>query len=287
MLEFIDAYQNEEGVTLPSETDEEKRSEEEQLLYDYVLDEIVALEILQMLAQENNVLLTAEEQVRAEECAQYYMEHTDEKTLHDCSADAGQVTELIEKYVLAQKTIAVLTEGADLEVSENEARAISIQIMEFWEEEAAWEALDQIRQGTSFQQVYLDRFQETPLEHNITRGTLLAPLEAVAFSLQSGEMSDVVSCQEEETGEWHYFILYCCNDYIPELTQANMETIKNRKKTEIWMERVIEKRGELSVYLEERQLKTEQWLETDGREAQFFAVFEQFFGTDAPLESAS
>lgn len=288
LLEYKDAYNRHDAdidsAAIWKETDESGATYEEYLLYNYVLDEIVTLEILQMLAQEGGISLTEEEEKQASKGAEAYIERLNEATKAYCYATLENAEHLMKKYALAQKTIEVLTAGKNQEVSENEARAITIQIMEFSEAAQAQEVWEQLLQESSFYQIYTDIFGESPKDCTITRGTLLPVLEEKAYELKSGETTGILEYQDEKSGKIYYFILYCVNDYISELTKTNMEIIRNRKMTEYWMPRVEEKRDELSLYLEENRLKKENLEYADELEAQFYDTYHEYFEEYAEIE---
>lgn len=291
LLEYKDAYnQNDadiDSAAIWKETDESGVTYEEHLLYNYVLDEIVTLEILQMLAQEGGISLTEEEEKQAAEGAEAYMERLNEETKKYCHATLENAEQLMKKYALAQKTIEVLTMGKSQEVSENEARVITVQIMEFSEAAQAQSVWEQLQQGSSFYQIYTDVFGEAPKDCTVTRGTLLPVLEEKVYELKSGETTGVLEYQDEENGKTYYFILYCANNYIPELTKTNMGTIQNQKMTAYWIPKVEEKREELSLYLEESRLKKENLEYEDKLEAQFYDIYHQYFEENAAVEAGA
>lgn len=269
LLEYKEVYNQ-----YKEEFDEKINWEEDlenQLLYHYVLDEVIIIEVLQMLAIEHNISLTSAEEEKVVQAGTAYMEqlHDDEKAY--CYATLEQAQNLMRKYVLAEKTIAYLTSNQNWEVSENEARAITVQIMEFASKALAENALEQLELGTVFQQVYIDLLGESPKDYTIVRGDLIPSLETELYLLKSGEYTTII----EDNGI--YFIAYCVNDYLPDLTQANRLEIQNQKKEAYWMPIVEEKRNTLNLYLDEKRMEEEAF-GYDQLEASFYNIYRKYFG---------
>lgn len=282
VLEYKDVYNQYymeiESEMIWEETDENEVTYEEELIYNYVLDEVVILEVLQILASENNIVLTSEEEEKVLEAATAYMEQISDSVKEYCGATLEQAQSLMKKYVIADKTIDFLSKSQNWEISENEARAITVQIMELDSEISAKTALEQLEAGNSFQQVYMNLLGESPKDYTVMRGDLISLLEAQVYLLKSGEYTDILKYTDTETGKITYFIVYCANDYLQDLTQTNRLEIQNQKKIEYWLPIVEAKRNELKLYVDERQIQKEDFsCEGLDLEASFYKIYNQYF----------
>ncbi len=240
-----------------------------------VLDELVTLEALQIVAEELNLTLTETEQTEVKQAAAEYMETAGKETISYCRSSQELVQLLMEKYLIAGKVIAYYTEQTDLEVSENEARAIRIQVLTLEGTETAQKMTEALAEGTSFQTI-TERFgAEEPTEYNVVRGELVGEIEEVAFSLVQGECSSVL---ETENG---YCVIYCINDYLTDMTESNRENIVRQRIYDAWFSKVQEVRDTVSLTMNNSHWNKIQMAEEDAVKSCFFQIYEKYFGSTA------
>ncbi len=237
-----------------------------------VLDELVTLEALQIAAEELNITLTEEEREEVKVAAAEYMQTAGEETISYCGSNEELVQRLTEKYLRADKVIEYYTEQADLEVSENEARAIRIQVLTFHEAETAEEVTGALAEGASFQSI-TERFGEgEPIEYNVVRGELLAEMEEAAFALGEEECSPVL---KTENG---YCVIYCMNDYLADLTEGNRQNIIRQRIYDTWYAKVQEVRANAKLTMNHSQWDKIQMTEDPEVKNCFFQIYEKYFG---------
>lgn len=237
-----------------------------------VLDEVITLQLLQMLAEELEITLTEEEQKTAGKAAADYMERAGEETVSYCGSSLELIQQLYEKYVIAEKVIAYYTEQANLEVSENEARAIRIQMFSIADAETAKKVSDALEAGDSFQEVSEDFGNEELKEYNVVRGELTEEIEEVVFSLAQGECSPVL---ETENG---YCIIYCLSDYLADITEGNRQNIIRQRIYDAWFSEVRQMRQDLKLNINESEWKHIRMAENKDAESCFFQIYESYFG---------
>ena len=237
---------------------------------DVVLDELVTLELLQVAAEQLHLGLSEEEQEDVESAAHAYLSKAKD-TLSYTRLDQEQIQELMEKYCLAEKVIQHYAEEADLEVSENEARAIRIQVLQVPDQKTAKKILDQVQAGASFLAV-AESFESLELEeYNVVRGELLPKLEEAAFALESGECSEPI---ETDDG---YDLIYCVNSYLEDMTQTNQESIVEDRIYAAWHAKVEELREELPLYVDEYAWKKIKIVQNDSLPGCFFETYQEWF----------
>lgn len=240
-----------------------------------VLDELVTLEALQIVAEELNITLTEEEQEEAKWAAEEYMQTVGKAAISYCGSTDELIGRLMEKYLVAGKVIGYYTEQADLEVSENEARAIRIQVLNLDSAETAGQVKDALAEGVSFQTI-TERFGSTePIEYNVVRGELLEEIEEVAFALGKDECSSVL---ETENG---YCVIYCMNDYLTDLTESNRQNIIRQRIYDVWFSKVEKVREGVKLTMNNSEWDKIQMAEDDTVESCFFQIYETYFGDTA------
>lgn len=237
-----------------------------------VLDELVNLEALQIAAEELTLTLSEEEQEDAKKAAAEYMQTASKETISYCGGNEELIQILMEKYLMAGKVIAYYSEQADLEVSENEARAIRIQVLTLDDAETAWKVTGALEEGVSFQTI-TERFGSgEPIEYNVVRGELLEDIEEVAFALGQDECSPVL---ETENG---YYVVYCMNDYLADLTEGNRQNIIRQRIYDAWSSKVQEVREGVKLTMNHSEWNKIQMAEDTAVENCFFQIYEKYFG---------
>jgi foldase protein PrsA len=129
-----------------------------------------------------------------------------------------------QDYYTANKVVEELTAGIDLEVSDSEAKVISIRRVCLPDRETA-EALRGrlLEEGSDFGAEARNVTGSTPPEEKIGRGEEPALLEEAAFSLASGEISQVIQLEDG------FYLVQCVSDYEMDATRE--------RKTQIYKER--------------------------------------------------
>ena len=84
------------------------------------------LKVMNLLAEEREVALTAEERAAMAEASQVYYERLTDADISYMGVTRESVKSLFEDYRLAEKLVEDVTAGIDLEVSDSEAKMISI-----------------------------------------------------------------------------------------------------------------------------------------------------------------
>ncbi len=279
LLEVQKKYQEYYGEILGEDFWQQKTEDgstfEEYVKEHIVLDELVSLEALQILAEELNITLIEDEQEEAKCTAKAYMETAGEAAISYCGSTEELVQQLIEKYLVAGKVISYYTEQADLEVSENEARAIRIQVLNLESAEIGEQVTAALAEGSSFQNI-TERFGNTePIEYNVVRGELLEEIEEVAFALGKDACSPVLKTEKG------YCVIYCMNDYLTDLTESNRQNIIRQRIYDVWFSKVEEVRKEVKLTMNASEWDKIQMAEDDAVESCFFQIYETYFGDTA------
>jgi foldase protein PrsA len=248
---------------------------------------------MNLLAQQRGTVLSEEEQQKIRAAANAYYASLSETEQQALGIDEPLIEELYGEYALANKVYAQIIENTDPEISDDEARTVTVsQIFlktyafdgegnrtEYTdaakrsEEEKIHNIKKQLTDGEDFDTLaarYNDGAQNTV---SFRKGEVDAALEKAAFDLGNGEISDVI---ETEDG---YYLLKCISTLDREQTDANKEKISQERKEEAFTNIYDE-----FVKTQIRKLNEDVWdqitfVDDDNvTTSQFFAMYDKYVG---------
>lgn len=235
--QYIDSYGEEiwahdfDGVTLENHVKE------------VVLSKLVQIKIMNLMAKEQKITLSAKEEEVMKEAAQSYYGVLSEKLKEEEKLTFETAQKVFEEYALAHKVYETITESAEMEISDDEARTVTVEeiYLRNWkmtdgekvklsEEETAEvlktakNILSQLENGVDFALLAQQYSDENQLENAYPRDRVEKSFEDVLFSLDEGELSGVI-----ETSDG-YHIVRCISTMDEEATQENKLILAQQRK---------------------------------------------------------
>ncbi|RDU23374.1 peptidylprolyl isomerase [Anaerosacchariphilus polymeriproducens] len=207
-------------------------------LEDYVKEETInklsRIKCMDLLAEKKKISLDQTELKRAEKAAEFYYKSLQKEEIAYMNVNEKTLVDLYKQYALAVKAYNKITEDVQQEVSDDEARIVTVQQVfvkatDKNKETARSEAeniLERAKSGEDFN-VLMD-LNPKGIQGNLTfgRGDMPDTYVKEAFELEDGQISDVI---ETEDG---YFVIKCVCHLERTLTDANKAKIsKERKET--------------------------------------------------------
>lgn len=215
-----------------------------------VLKQITQLKVIRDKAMQEGIVLTEEEKADA---AAYAAEHF--AGISDADRDRYMVTlELLERVysdnLLAEKVFETLTIDVDTNVSDIEARQITVQHILVYSTELNEEGnrvplslehrenaydkvntlLDKARSGEDFYALAEINSEDDVIEYTFGRGEgpkdYSSAFEQAAFNLKTGDISGII------TTEYGWHIIYCVTDFNEDATTRVKEAIIEERRTE-------------------------------------------------------
>lgn len=182
---------------------------------------------------------------------------------------------LYQDYHIANKVVEELTKDMDLEVSDSEAKVISIRQISTSDREKAETAYRRLQEeGSDFSSVSRDVTGVSPEERRIARGEETEVFEKAAFGLETGQISSVVEA------DGFFYIIQCVNDYDMDATRERKAEIYKERKN--WAFQQIYGQFEMENRI---VISDEAWSEIsfdEGDEtvtANFFSLYQEEFGS--------
>lgn len=183
------------------------------------------MKMMTMLAEAKEVIITSAEKEELRKLSEAYYAALTEEDLAYMGASEEDVRTMYEEYFLSNKVVEELTKDMDLEISDSEAKVITVEEIIMSDEATAAEVLNQVNaEGADFESIAKSYSEETEIERQIGRGERSGPVEEAAFALTSGQISGVV----EDNGLYH--IIKCISDYDEDATQARKDSLYQKRK---------------------------------------------------------
>ena len=262
----------------------------EEHVKDVVLSKLAQIKIMNLMAEEREIELSKEEKELVSKAADKYFD-----ALEDTIKDKENITKEIVKqvyteYALANKVYLTITEDADMEISDDEARTVTVQVIYFqnWKmknnektslnenelqkvKETAKDVLKRINEGENFENLAMQYSDEKQIVMHFGRGMTEEYFEEVLFSLDEGEVSRMI-----ETSEGFY-IVKCISTMDYEATQENKLLLATQRKKEAFSKAYAEVSENTHS-----QFRDKQWNELNLEEeihvtdANFFDIYHEF-----------
>lgn len=225
---FLTNYQNIYGTVYGVKLWEQDLGENslEQYVKDLTISQLAKIVSMDLLAEQQGISLTKEEQDQTKAAAKEYYASLSKKEINYMDVKEGDIARLYGRYALADKLYQSLTVGINQEVSDDEARVMKAQEIFVVSREKADAVAAGLSQGTDFLTLAGTYNEAEQTEVTFGRGDRPGAVEDAAFALEKGAVSSAI-----QTDEGYYFIK-CINNYDQELTDANKKTILERRKKE-------------------------------------------------------
>lgn len=265
----------------------------EESIKETVLAQLAQIKTMNLLAQQQGVSLDETELEKAGEAAGAYF-----SSLNAAEQEAMQVTEeiirqLYSELALANKVYEYIIKDINPEISDDEARSITIQDILIktysqdgtgkrtpYEESAREDACRRAREilllaqeeENDFESLVIQYSEGEKSTYSFGKGEMEEAFENAAFNLETGEISGIV---ETEDG---FHIIKCISTFNREETDANKIKIVEKRREEVFGQEYDAFVESLTRTLNEERWDSVAFLEGDEIVTKdFFDVYHQYF----------
>ncbi len=210
-----------------------------------VVSELAQIKSMALFAKEYKIELTEDEKNTINKAAKEYFDSLNEQEISCMGITQEDVASAYSDYLLASKVYSSLTTETDTEVSDDEARVITIQqivINKYHLDEAGNKVIatdEEKQEAYNKAQTVLEKAQSNEdfvtlaenysnnevCELSTGRGQMAENVENVIFNMENDNLSGII---ETDDG---YYIIKCINSYDMEATDANKKVIIEQRKT--------------------------------------------------------
>lgn len=199
----------------------------ETVLLTQIHDFLKELKLMSLMASDQKISLSSREKELAKEAAETYMDALGEELSGQFGLEKKEIETLYTDYWLSEKLVDKLTDGMNLEVSDSEAKVITVSQIECDDEATAQEVLSKVQtEGTDFNSVAKAYSKDQEIKKQVFKGLKGSAYEEAAYGLEQGQISGVIS----DSGK--YYILKCINDYDESATKIHKEQMLRDKKNQ-------------------------------------------------------
>lgn len=199
----------------------------ETVLLSQIHDFLRELKLMSMMAEEEKITLTSREKEKVKEAAGEYLSALGEESAEEFGLTERDMENLYTDYWVSEKLVDQITEGMNMEVSDSEAKVITVSQIELSDEAKAGEVLSKLsEEGADFSSIAKEYSEDPEIKKQIYYGLKGKEYEEAVFSLAAGEISGIL----EDSGK--YYILKCVSDYDESATRIHKEQMMRQRKNE-------------------------------------------------------
>lgn len=211
-----------------------------------VLAKVAQVTVMNLMAEEDGVTLNADEEAKVNEASTNFYSSLTEAEINALDINEDVVKNAYRKYALAEKFYKDAISNVSTEVSDDEARKVTVMAIMFktytedaegkktkFSERALMETLDKAKKvreqaisgEVDFESLALTYSNEDVITYSFGRGESSSIVEEAVFSLGNGDISEIV-----ET-DYGYSIFKCVSNFDIEETALNKAAIIEARKS--------------------------------------------------------
>ena len=265
----------------------------EENIKETVLAQLAQQKTMNLLARQNGVALSEEEEARATQAAETYFQSLSEEEKSTLQITVKDVEELYREYALARKVYQYIIKDINPEISDDEARTITVQYIYFrtcildgtgkkieYSEEEKQEILrkaEEVRfqlknEEADFEELILKYSDSEEGTCSFGKGEKDQAFEDAAFNLETDEISDIVETPDG------YYLIKCISTFNRTETDANKVKIVEKRREEVFGQEYEDFVAALTRNLNEDLWQSVSLAGTENiTTSDFFDVFNKYF----------
>ena len=246
----------------------------EEYVKDTIVDQLASMKAITLMAGDYDVALSSDEENQVSQAAQEYFDALSTDQIEYMDLELKDVEGLYRDHALSGKVYEEITKDVNTEVSDDEARIITVQQIRLDSSETAQTVKEQLDSGRDFAAVASAYSLDSQITYTFGRGEHDSAYEEAAFVLENDQVSDII---ETEDG---YYILKCVNNFDQEATEANKITMVEKRRDELFESVYDQLVAETPSQFNSRLWGKVHFADWTGEmPPDFLGIYEQYLGT--------
>lgn len=247
---------------------------------DVVKQQLARIKCMYLFAKSEGIELEASQEQQIEAAANEYFAGLSQDEIEGLDMTIDDVRNVYREYLYAEKIYTSLTNSVNVEISDDDARIITIQYVRIAKNEenidakleVAKKLKSQIDQGEDFMKLAVEHSDDNEYEIKVKRGDMPKEVESVIFELVNNEVSNVIQTSKS------LYIVKCISDYNKEETAQNKIDLLKSAKEEAFNTKYEEYINTLpSEFNDELWNKISFSEKSVGTSQNFFEVYNKYF----------
>lgn len=259
---------------------------------DMALAQIAQIKTMNLMAQQYEVELSAEEEAQVKDVAKAYFNSLNETEIETMGVSGDTIENLYKEYALAVKVYQYIIKDINPEISDDEARTITVQHIllktyaldgtgkkiEYTQKakedtyDLAYEAWQKAIDGEDFDELIRRYNEDLKSTYSFGKGDMAPEFEEAAFNLGTGEISDIVTTKDG------YHIIKCISPFNKEETDSNKVKIIEQRKAEVFSREYNAFVASLTKKLNEELWESIHFIHNENvKTSNFFDIYNNYF----------
>ncbi|MBP3295516.1 MAG: peptidyl-prolyl cis-trans isomerase, partial [Lachnospiraceae bacterium] len=236
-----------------------------------VLARLAKLKIMNLMAVQYQLQLTKEEQEAVKKAAsEFYGNLSKDEIAAMDGVKKVTIEEMYEEYAIAEKLYEYLVKDVNPEISDDEARIITVHQIRMKNEAQLADIKKQIDDGEDFDTLAYSDNEAEEVSLSFAKGEMPQEIEDACFALGEGEVSEILQTEDG------YVLYQCVNTYDRDQTEAHKVQILQQRRKETFQKLYDAFAEGKDIYLNEELWAQVAMPEQKTTTSDFFDIFEKY-----------
>lgn len=238
-----------------------------------VLTQLAQIKSMVLLADRKEITLDDKEEERVVAAGKEYFGSLNETERTAFNVDEKTIIQMYREYALAAKVYQKIVEDVNPEISDDEARTITVLQIRLKTMEEAEEVLAKVQEeNADFEALAESYSEDAAIRYSFGKGEVEEAIEKAAFDLGKDEISGIIPSGDS------WYILKCISTFDEAQTQLNKVKILEKRRNEAFNTEYSAFVNSLTRQLNEKLWESVTFIRNDEVTTdRFFDVYETYF----------